>query len=379
MTQLKTKNPDDQYDSPWKKAIEEYFEECIAFFFPKIHADINWAKEYEFLDKELERVVRQASVTEQHVDKLIQVHRKSGDETWVLLHIDVQSQHETDFTKRMYQYNYRLFDRYNKPVVTVVIYGDKSKKWQPQEYKRKLWGTEIRFNFSSIKLMNYSISELEQSDNPFAIVVLAHLHTKATKHQHQTRYDLRWRLTRMLYEREYSREQVISLYIYIDWLMALPKKLELQFNQQLDQYEEEQKMPYIISAVRYGIEEGIQQGVEQGIQQGIEEGIQQGVEQGIQQGVEQGIQQGVEQGIQQGIQQSEQKILQIAREDVIEVLMIRFGELPKLLVKTIKRLNELALLKTLHRKAITIETVLLFEQFLADQLPDDDSPRAVQA
>ncbi len=54
----------DQYDSPWKEAIEEYFQECLAFFFPKIHADIDWAAGYQFLDKELEKVVRQAIVTE---------------------------------------------------------------------------------------------------------------------------------------------------------------------------------------------------------------------------------------------------------------------------------------------------------------------------
>ena len=183
-------------------------------------------------------------------------------------------------------------------------------------------------------MIDYNISELEQNDNPFAIVVLAHLHTKATKHQHQTRYDLRWRLTRLLYERGYDRDRIISLYRYIEWLMALPNELEQLFDEQLEQYEEEQQMTYMLRAERRGIEKGIQQ----------------------------------------GIQQSEQKVLKIAREDVIEVLMIRFGELPKLLVKTIKRLDKLPLLKTLLKKAVTIESVDLFEQFVADQLPDDDTP-----
>ncbi|MDM8528313.1 hypothetical protein QUF58_08865 [Anaerolineales bacterium HSG24] len=339
VTKSKKKEPKDQYDSPWKKAIEEYFEECIAFFFPKIYADIDWGKEYEFLDKELEKLVRQSAVSKQHVDKLIQVHRKSGEKTLVMLHIDVQSQHETDFAKRMYFYNSRLFERYGKPVATVVIYGDKSKKWQPKKYTRKLWGTELKFKFSSIKLMGYNISELEQSDNLFAVVVLAHRHTQATKHQYQTRYDLRWRLTRMLYERGYSQKQVRSLYNYINWLMTLPEGLESQFNQELEQFEEKQEMPYVISAVRHGIEKGIQQGIQQS---------------------------------EQKILQSEQKVLQIAREDVIEVLMIRLGELPKQLVKTIKQIDELVMLKTLLKKSVTVESVALFEQFLIEQLSDDD-------
>jgi len=54
MTKSKSKKKvsDDQYDSPWKEAIEEYFRECMAFFFPDIHDDINWLKGYQFLDKE---------------------------------------------------------------------------------------------------------------------------------------------------------------------------------------------------------------------------------------------------------------------------------------------------------------------------------------
>ena len=353
MTKTKTKKNDDQYDSPWKKAIEEYFAECMAFFFPNIHADIDWSKKYEFWDKELEKLTRKGAVSEQQVDKLVQVCRKSGEETLVLVHIDVQSQHETEFAKRMYQYNYRLFDRYNRPVATLVIYGDQSKKWQPKTFNREIWGCKSSFEFPSVKLMDYNISELEQSDNPFAVVVLAHRHTKATKHQHQTRYDLRWRLTRMLYERGYDQERIRSLYLYIEWLMALPKGLEQQFNKQLLQYEEEQKMTYILTIERMGIEKGIKQGIQQSEQKVLE----------------------ITKESEQKVLESEQKVLRIAREDVIEVLMIRFGELPKQLVKTIKRLDQLPLLKTLHKKAVTVESVDLFEQFLANQLPDDDPPR----
>lgn len=338
MTTPHHQEPLDQYDSPWKEAIEEYFPECMAFLFPEIHTDIDWTKGYEFLDKELAKVVRQALVTEQHVDKLVKVYRLSGEETWVMLHIDVQSQHETDFEIRMYQYNYRLFDRYNRPVVTLVIYGDESKKWRPQEYQRQLWGFELRMRFPSVKLIDYNISELEQSDNPFAIVVLAHRHTKATKHQPEKRFAFKWRLTRMLYERGYKREQILSLFRYIDWLMALPPGLEEKLDQTISDYEEAEKMTFMIYRERKGYERGIQE------------------------------------GIQQGREEAQQQVLQTAIE---EVLQIRFGELPKLLVKTIKRLDNLALLKHLLKKAVTIESVALFEQFVADQLPDETPPAAV--
>jgi hypothetical protein len=52
----------DDFDSPWKDEIEWYLEECMAFFFPQAHADIDWSRGYEFLDKELQRITRDATL-----------------------------------------------------------------------------------------------------------------------------------------------------------------------------------------------------------------------------------------------------------------------------------------------------------------------------
>ena len=40
-----------EYDSPWKEALEQYFESFMELFFPKIHSEVDWSKGYEFLDK----------------------------------------------------------------------------------------------------------------------------------------------------------------------------------------------------------------------------------------------------------------------------------------------------------------------------------------
>jgi hypothetical protein len=61
----------DEYDSPWKEAISVYFPLFLSFFFPEIHAGINWSWGYEFLDKELQKIVRNASTGNQETDKLV--------------------------------------------------------------------------------------------------------------------------------------------------------------------------------------------------------------------------------------------------------------------------------------------------------------------
>jgi hypothetical protein len=60
----------DDYDSPWKGLIEGYFTDFLAWFFPKVHAGIDWARGYEFLDQELAQVTRDAGVGRRRLDKL---------------------------------------------------------------------------------------------------------------------------------------------------------------------------------------------------------------------------------------------------------------------------------------------------------------------
>ena len=55
------------------------------------------------------------------MDKLVKVWRKSGEEEWVLIHVEIQSQDETGFARRMYVYNYRIFERYNRQVASLTI------------------------------------------------------------------------------------------------------------------------------------------------------------------------------------------------------------------------------------------------------------------
>jgi len=215
-----------------------------------------------------------------------------------------------------------------------------------------LWGCEVKFKFPTVKLIDYNISELEQHDNPFAVVVLAHLYTKATKNKPNERYEAKWRLIRMLYERNYTREKILSLLRYIDWLLALPPMLEQKLDDTVFEYEEAQKMAYVTSFERRAIERGLQKGIEQGMQQGMQQGVQQGIQQGIQQGLQQGLQQGMQQAV------------ILARESVLENLEFRFGEIPLNIVTLINQIDDLEVLKAVRRQTFGVESLEKFQQLL---------------
>jgi hypothetical protein len=235
------------FDSPWKEALEVYFQAFLALFFPEIHDDIDWTRGFEFLDKELQKVAPRAARGRLYVDKLVRVWRKGGQEAWVLIHIEVQAQRDEDFPKRMYRYTSRISDRYDRIVVSLAVLADDDPQWRPDRHQESLWGWWLEMGWPPLKLLDYAgrVSELEASTNPFARVVLAHLKALETRDDPEERSTWKTRLVRGLHARGFRSEDVRQLFRVIDWLMELPPAAQQQFEQELDEYEEGRQMPFV--------------------------------------------------------------------------------------------------------------------------------------
>lgn len=240
------------YDEPWKSALEQYFESFVAFFFPQAHVEIDWQRGYESLDQEFQQVVREAEVGKRFVDKLVKVWLQDGEETWLLLHIEVQSQTDADFAKRMYSYHYRIFDRFDREVVSLAILGDEQKNWRPQHYRYGRWGCQMSLEFPIVKLLDYEAQweTLEASTNPFAVVVMAHLKTQITTQDPEGRLRWKLRLIRGLYERGFSQQDILELFRVLDWMMGLPEELKLEFWDELQRFEEEKRCRTLVALNR---------------------------------------------------------------------------------------------------------------------------------
>ena len=129
------------HDSGWKEILDLYFPQFLQFFFPEIYNDMDFSqKSYEFLDKEFQSIIKEGEVGRRYADKLIKVYLRDGNEKWLLIHIEVQGEKEEKFEERLYIYNYRIFDRYRKEVITLVVLTDSSKKFRPKKYEITRWG-----------------------------------------------------------------------------------------------------------------------------------------------------------------------------------------------------------------------------------------------
>jgi len=305
----------EDYDSPWKELIERFFERFMAFYFPRAHRLIAWDKGFEFLDKELQKITREAEQGRRTVDKLVRVRLKRGGEMWVLIHIEVQGQRDRWFAKRVFVCNCRIFDRYDLPVASLVILSDPHAGWRPSEFGYSIFGSEMKLRFPAVKLLAFKKNEarLRRSDNPFAIVTLAHLKALETRRSPNARMKAKLELIRLLRERKEMRQDVIDLLRFIDWELQLPQNMERELTEIIEKEDQEMGKRYVTSWERMGIEQGV---------------------------------------------------LKTLRANITEVLEIRFGALPGEIAEIINSINESEILQELHRQAVQCESLDAFVEHL---------------
>ena len=244
--------------------LAQYFPAFLEFFFPEAYHGIDWRHGYTLLDKELQKVVRDAVLGQRRADALVQVTSMDGEEDRILVHVEVQGEKASDFPQRMFVYNYRSYDLYGRPVISLAVLGEP----HPARYGKfgyGRWHCMMRLRFPVVSLTAYRErwAELEASANPFAMVTQAHLKARETAGSDEARYRAKRELIRSLYRRGYARQDILELFRFIDWVLALPESLEHQLWSEMRQLEEEKQMRYVSSLERIAIKKGIEKGREQ--------------------------------------------------------------------------------------------------------------------
>ena len=139
-------------DNAWKELLDRHFAGFLKFFFPAVHAALDWSRKPVFLDKELPKLGPRHLRGQRLADKLAKVWRKTGQPLFVILHSEIQGQAGVPFNERMFVYNYRITDRYNCPVVSLGIVTGSAGQVELGRYEIELWGRQTVFRFPVVKL-----------------------------------------------------------------------------------------------------------------------------------------------------------------------------------------------------------------------------------
>ncbi|CAM2009887.1 Rpn family recombination-promoting nuclease/putative transposase [Acanthopleuribacter pedis] len=318
------------FDSPWKHLSESFFPELIQFYLPPAFDDINWEHKITSLDKELPKLDPMSQTGGRYADKLFSVQRKDGKDSLVFIHMEFQNQKDDELPLRMFIYNYRIFDRYRRPVVSLAILGDPNHQWRPNQFHFALWQFSLSMAFPVVKLMDYEedLPGLLAHKNPFALVTAAHILALRTKGKPKLRMRQKLDLIKRLYLNGYSPQKVVAFFRFIDWVLQLPPNLEQQLQHDLAVFEGEQNMPYMMRFERLAQERGEKIGEARGETRGEARGEARG-----------------------------------KRESIVDTLALRFGPLPPNIAPALEKVPPERLIELL-RLAVTTTSIETFSRHL---------------
>lgn len=161
-------------DSLWKGVLEESFEDLLRFVYPDADRVFDLSRGVEFLDKELGEIYPEPDKPPgtRFVDKLAKVYKRGEGNRWVLCHVEVQGQYDKDFANRMYVYNYRIYERFKRPIMAIAVFSGKEGAAMPDVFVKQFKGTRIAYKYHKLCIQNFSDSTLEAHSNPFALIML---------------------------------------------------------------------------------------------------------------------------------------------------------------------------------------------------------------
>jgi hypothetical protein len=270
--------PKSQADAVWKQVLERWFQPFLECFWPNIAHQIDWQQSIEELSQEMQPFMTTALTGKRIVDKLYKVPTRGGKHAMVLTHIEIQGGKEAAFEKRLFEYGYKIYDRYQLPLVTLVVLSDDHKQWRPQSFEMEAFGyMTMCYQFQSVKLLDWEGQEAQLLDsrNPFENLIAIYLAARNTHHQPHRRLQVKRAIFDHLVRNAWGREDMVSFYTFLDGILRLPKDLELQYHEHILAIEREKNMNYVSSAEQIGIEKGMQAGMQAGMKAGMKAGIEQ--------------------------------------------------------------------------------------------------------
>lgn len=234
------KNPEDRM---WEEFMGQYFQQFMEFFFDDIYKEIDFTKKVIFLDKEVERILKDSEVLEKNARKLVKFHLKNENNRQSLLYVEINRTEEENLAERIFKCYGRIYDKYRKNTASLVIFTDSNEAFRPDKYEVDLYGNRLTFKFPVRKVTDYrdKLERHRKSDNIFEMVVRIYLAlTELDKNDMEHLYSTKLSLAKEIIKSgRYNRDDTLSLIGFLNAMIVMPDELESKFY-----YDEVKKMSF---------------------------------------------------------------------------------------------------------------------------------------
>jgi predicted transposase/invertase (TIGR01784 family) len=266
--------PPKKNDELLKAIFEDNFPDFLRFMYPDADATFDLGRGLTFMDKELLEIIpyRERKKGKRVADLLVKVYLKDGSEKWILVNTEIEGGHDSDFSHRIFQYFYRLLDRYRVPVETIAVFTGGRSQPCTDEYHFAVFRTSLRFQYLSYQIFDHDESQLLDMDNIFAYIVLAcQKALDEDKIPEQELAEQRSTIARRLIEtNKYSKDRIMSFLVFLkSFLFIRDKEINSNFDQYIYQVTGGTIQMGVIETIkRQEREKGIQTGKAKGFAEG---------------------------------------------------------------------------------------------------------------
>jgi len=159
------------HDRLFKELLSTFFLEFVELFVPTVANAID-PNSIRFLQQEY--FLDLTSGDEKVIDLLVEV-KQAGENTTFLIHVEAQASAQADFTRRMFFYFARLYQKHLQRVYPIVVFSfDEPYRKEPHQHRVEFPNrTVLEFNFEAIQLNRLNWRDFLHQPNPVAAALMA--------------------------------------------------------------------------------------------------------------------------------------------------------------------------------------------------------------
>jgi hypothetical protein len=134
-----------------KGVFEDFFPEMLQFFYHEAQNIFDLNRGFEFLNKELLEIFpeRTKAGGSRFVDLLVKCYLLNGNEEWILVHTEIQGTYDKYFAARMFEYYYRVYDRYKVDILAMAIFTYNSDDPPQNVFRKSFLDTSLSYKFKA--------------------------------------------------------------------------------------------------------------------------------------------------------------------------------------------------------------------------------------
>lgn len=97
-------------------------------------------------------------------------------------------------------------DKFSKQIITLALFTDDDSKYNKDQYHYHFFGTKCAYQYNTYRIATQSEEELLQSNNPFALAVLAGLYVIQGKKNKDLRLPFKRKLMQLLLQDKMNKK-----------------------------------------------------------------------------------------------------------------------------------------------------------------------------